>query len=492
MFDQKKLIGLLLSVLVSVSISEALNADQQSPDEELLSAQGAEFSVEGHMGVMHPAFDISIRHYAVHCKETMPLTFSVKSRNQKLRFWLDESRSLQPGTSLNLVPTSEDQTFELASVGPSTGAQFWIHCIPEDFPIFEVQKFGADNSNGLFLLAARVSRGGEKQATYIINVDQRGVPRKYKKIIGLATNYQQEHDGSFSFLQSTQRNEFGFLNFEYVQTDNHFNVIRQQSTVGLNHTDLHESFQTEQGTLFLMAYNSTIRDMRAFGAQASERTRDSVIQEIGPKGELLFEWNSWNHLDINQCKQHRFPDDYAHLNSVSLAPKNSLILSMRGCSQVLKIDRASGEVIWRLGADDSDFRILDDPLGEFCGQHTAFATERGTILLYDNGGYCLGDRESQHGRVSRVVEYALDLSKNTATHLKSFYHPLSQKTYTPSGGSVIETQRGHLVVSWNDGPEPSFTEFTPSGEPALHMRVVAPGALVSIYRVYKIDALTAP
>jgi hypothetical protein len=484
-FDQKKLIHFLLCVLVSVSTSKALSA---SPDEERLSAQGAEFSVDGHMGGMYPAFHFSIRHYAVRCKEFMPLTFSVKSSDQKLRFWLDEFRSLQPGTSLNLVPNSDDQTFELLSIGTNTETQFWIHCIPEDFPVLKVQKFEEHISSGLFLLAARVSRGGEKQATYVMNVDQHGVPRKYKKIIGLATNYQRELDGSFSFLQSTQKNEFGFLNFEYVQTDNHFNVIRQQSTVGLNHTDLHESFLTEQGTLFLMAYNSSLRDMSAFGAKVSERTRDSVIQEIGPKGKVLFEWNSWDHLDLGQCKQHRFPDDYAHLNSISLAPENSLIVSMRGCSQVLKIDRTSGEVIWRLGAGDSDFKIVGDPMDEFCGQHTAFESRRGTLILFDNGGHCFGERESLHGRVSRVVEYALDPSKNTATLLKSFYYPESKKVYTPSGGSVVETQKGNLVVSWNDGPRPSFTEFTPLGETVLHMQVGVADAHVSIYRVYKIDA----
>ena len=77
--------------------------------------------------------------------------------------------------------------------------------------------------------------------------------------------------------------------------------------------------------------------------------------------------------------------DYAHLNSIEMMADGNLLLSFRHLSQVMKVDRATGEVMWRLGGVRSDFIFPDDPYGGPCAQHTAVELANGDIQIWDNG-----------------------------------------------------------------------------------------------------------
>ena len=94
-------------------------------------------------------------------------------------------------------------------------------------------------------------------------------------------------------------------------------------------------------------------------------------------------------------RNHRFPDDYAHINSLQLLADGNLIASLRGCSMVLNIDRASGtgSTIWDIGGLHPSLQISGDPYGEFCAQHTATLNNIGDLFIFDNGGHCNGARE---------------------------------------------------------------------------------------------------
>ena len=74
---------------------------------------------------------------------------------------------------------------------------------------------------------------------------------------------------------------------------------------------------------------------------------------IDYNGTELFRWNSWDHMDVEpDClmveKYLRGRTEYAHVNSVQIAD-GDIIASFRGCAQVLRIDRSSGAVEWKLG-----------------------------------------------------------------------------------------------------------------------------------------------
>ena len=68
-------------------------------------------------------------------------------------------------------------------------------------------------------------------------------------------------------------------------------------------------------------------------------------------------------------------------------------------------------------------KIVGDPHGEFCGQHSARLIPNGHLLLFDNGNHCLedpetGDTQRPNREFSRVVEYALDPDNGEAVFVR--------------------------------------------------------------------------
>jgi hypothetical protein len=329
---------------------------------------------------------------------------------------------------------------------------------------------------------------------YLLILDNNGVPLFRRVIDGRVTDFKRHFDGRYSYaLRDSSRNEFGQWDNTIVVLNASFQEERRLNTVGLNHTDNHEFLITTEGTFILASYNSSYRDMRPWGLSESELTRDSVIQELNDQGEVLFEWDSWDHIDVNNCLNHRFPDDYAHLNSIQVAPDGNLIASLRGCSMVVKIDRASGTgaTIWDIGGLDPSLQIVGDSFEEFCGQHTASEDEDGNLYIFDNGGHCNGTREETSGLFSRALQYLLDLDAGQANFQRDYSLNGSYSEYTTSGGSFFPVQNGNWLINWSAGIN-DITEVSPDGDIELQFFLSSGGEKLRVYRVYRDYDLELP
>ncbi len=107
--------------------------------------------------------------------------------------------------------------------------------------------------------------------------------------------------------------------------------------------------------------------------------KDSIFQEVTPDlSQVLFQWNSWQYFDYDDSVYALTPTDYAHLNTVVVDDDENWLVSSRGFSQVLKLNRTTGAVIWRLGGANSDFTYINDPFEGPCGQHTPVASKTAT------------------------------------------------------------------------------------------------------------------
>jgi len=98
--------------------------------------------------------------------------------------------------------------------------------------------------------------------------------------------------------------------------------------------------------------------------------------------------------------------DIAHVNSVGEAPDGNIVVSFRNLNQVIKIDRTTGRVLWRLGGKRSSFKIEGDPNGQFAAQHDAREIDDNVITLFDNA-YCTGDEHA------RAMDYELKFDNVT-------------------------------------------------------------------------------
>ncbi len=473
---------IVAALTISVFFVSGCNSSSHDATPELMA-----LTVQGANGAMYPEFDQQTRHYAVRCRSSDVLSVTATAAVP-----VDQ-------VSINGAPPElEMAEFELANPGPdqditvevSRGnlvGQYTLHCLAEDFPEIQVLRAEPNVTQSLMLLTPKF-RVDEQRMSYMMILDNNGVPRFRRKIEAVVNDFKRHPNGLYSYIQLQGRNQFDVNDFVVVILDEDFNEIDQLKTIGLTQTDGHDFIFTNEGNRIFISYNSTTRDMSAFGLSTEEIVGDSVIQEVNSAGQVVFQWNSWDHIDVADCQATgygRFPDDYAHLNSIDLTPDGDLIASFRGCAQILKIDRPSGDVIWRLGGSDSDFIIVGDPFNEFCGQHTVLEVAEDRVLMFDNGEYCLGDRETAFGQFTRIVEYRLDFPAGQANFVRDHSLNGAYQEFTDSQGSVQLLPNGNWLNSWGRGPDMSINEVDPSGKEIFAMKILFDGSIAVTYRAFR-------
>ena len=116
------------------------------------------------------------------------------------------------------------------------------------------------------------------------------------------------------------------------------------------------------------------------------------LREVTPNGEAVWEWRTYEHIDMNCYLDIDPSQNWTHFNSVQALPENrwydggdvrfrpgNLLLSPRTLGFVFIVDRETGEIVWR-----TDGRV---PLS---GQHAPRMIEKGmpgdgNIIVFDNG-----------------------------------------------------------------------------------------------------------
>ncbi len=417
-------------------------------------------------GTMYPPFESDVLHYAVTCNdpEQAPTQLHVKAKALDPGSSIRLNGNLVEGPSLDeTVAAISDHDIAIELSGDHGVATYVVHCIPRDFPAISIEKKEAGVSDGLLFVTPSYGRRGER-TVYLAILDNNGVPRFHRKTSG-ARNFRRHAHGPYRY-SVTRRIE---NTSEIALLNERFEELRVVGTVApLTHTDGHDFLITEEGNFLFISYNPAIRDFSEyrdpFGDRYSsaEEVEDSVIQEVSPDGQEVYVWNSFDHLDLGHCIQvGRFPGDYAHVNSLQLID-GDIVASFRGCGQVLRIDRSDKSaivtgtsVVWQLGGaaptrdpNTAFLGIEGDPAGAFCGQHHVTETRSGTIVLFDNGSPCQGDR-ALLPPFSRVVEYEIAADRSAALFVRQFRLP-DQYGYTRFGGGVTVLDNGHWLIAWRN------------------------------------------
>jgi arylsulfotransferase ASST len=219
--------------------------------------------------------------------------------------------------------------------------------------------------------------------------------------------------------------------------------------------DGHEFALTPQGTALITIEHQIPHDLSPLGGPKDGSVIDGVVQEIDvATGRVLFEWHSVDRVPLDES--HRpvaSPYDYFHLNAVSVDSDGNLLISSRNTWTVYKVDRRSGQIIWRLGGKRSDFSLGSGVA--FAWQHNPLPAGANTIRLFDNGS----NGETVVSPRTRVVWIHLDLGTKTATLARELTHPTGISV--PSQGNAQGLDNGNTLVGW--GELGRVSEFDPQG-----------------------------
>ena len=333
----------------------------------------------------------------------------------------------------------------------------------------------------IFLGAKDLSAPREKRGGPLI-VDDLGRPVWFRPLPPgqVASDVRVQHYQGRPVLTWWQGRSIGGAGHgdgEGVIADSSYNVIAHVRAGDGYQADQHSFVLTPQGTALITAYHETRRDVSVVGGSPDGKVYDGIVQEIDvASGRVLFEWHSLDHVPLDESYQRvpkdpNRPYDYFHINSVGLDHDGNLLISSRHTWTVYKVDRHTGQIVWRLGGKRSDFEPGRGV--PFAWQHDPVSAGRDTLRIFDNESNGTPLRPQ-----SRVITLRIDPQERTATLLQSIEHP--DGLSVPSQGSSERLPNGNLFVGW--GRLGRFSEFG-ADERLLFDATLPPG--YDSYRAYR-------
>ncbi|MBN2000990.1 aryl-sulfate sulfotransferase, partial [candidate division KSB1 bacterium] len=329
--------------------------------------------------------------------------------------------------------------------------------VPSDFPYMEVTVHKNPHSDYIFL-----NNWSDLQPFNII-FDTEGNPVWYNRFSDRRRDFKVQKNGIITMLKRDGGERF-------VGFNNNFEEIATFTAKNGYSTDEHELQVLENGNYLLIGIKADIVDMSTFveGGKENAQVYETVIQEFTPDNEMIYQWRAWDNFDITDMVS---PEDpltgssirFPHMNAIDIDLDGNILLSSRHISEVTKINRQTGEIIWRLGGKNNQFTFVNDPLDGIEMQHDIRIVGPNRYTIFDNGNLHTNSE-------SRVPEYELDLEKMTATLVWEYRHdPLR---YSHWMGNTQRLSNGNQHINWADGSLPKVTEVTPSGEKVLEMQFV--------------------
>jgi len=368
----------------------------------------------------------------------------------------------------------EDQAIVVDVAAGSATQQYWIRCLPHDFPALQISPHpdAGTPSPGWYLLGNATTNGDDGFAMVL---DGNGTPVWYQRLPGgPVINVDRRPDGSISYIGALGSFGSDPAARYLVQTLDPWRS-RTIAAVG-GPTDEHELQSLANGDVLLFSYplvtGVDLTGLTGFGAGAT--IADCVIQEVAPNGRLVWQWRGTEHID--PAKESTGAEattiagqnvaDVFHCNSIDVDARGDLLVSARNLNAVFSIDRASGRIAWKMGgaAYSKDgarlVRVVGDPEGTFSGQHDARLLPNGDVTMFD-------DHTSLPG-VARGVEYAIDLGAATARVVWEYRGAVSALAM----GSFRRYADGSNVIAWGMSNQPTqfdgaFTEVDDAGNDLL-------------------------
>jgi hypothetical protein len=237
---------------------------------------------------------------------------------------------------------------------------------------------------------------------------------------------------------------FNNYNKSWIILNEYMNETDTLECVNGYDADFHDIQFLENGGYLLQTYDSIYVDMSQIdpGGNTNALIIILIIQEFDSNKNLIFQWNAWEHLNIADYQNLNLTSNrivWMHGNSIDIDLDSNILISNRRSSEVMKIDRNNGDVIWYFGGPNNEFSITNDPYNGFSRQHDVRRIENGNILLFDNGN----DHDPP---ISRAVEYEIDESEKTADLVWDFSHP--QGYVGLAMGSVQRLPNNNTLINW--------------------------------------------
>ncbi|MFC2137837.1 aryl-sulfate sulfotransferase [Bacteroidota bacterium] len=317
--------------------------------------------------------------------------------------------------------------------------------VPSDFPTFRPSIDGITAPGYLFL-------SNWTGTPYIMILKNDGTPIYYQKVEGLSIDFKVQPNG---LLTRHIRNDFS----AYVSMDQLYNIVDTFMCQNGYETDEHDIILFENGNALIIGKESRLMDISQVveGGRTDATVVGNHIQEIDKNNNVVFEFNCWDNFDISGAAEidlTGFTIDYVHMNSIAIDYDSNILVSSRHLSECTKINRQTGEIIWRLGGKFNQFEFInEDIMIDYQHDFNPVPGSPGNYTIYDNGN---------HRGYTRIVEYKINTDSMTATKVWEYRHNPDRIVNTM--GNAQRLSNGNTLINWSEAGLPKATEVNQNGE----------------------------
>jgi hypothetical protein len=324
--------------------------------------------------------------------------------------------------------------------------------VPGNYPHVNVSILGETAPGRLFLAA-------EGSTPYFMILENDGTPYFYQRVPQYTRDFKVQPTGTLTRLNRGAPST-------YVEMDSTFQIIDTLYCGNGYGVDQHEAQLLLNGNYLFIGIDVQQVDLSELieGGNPDALVIGNHVLEHDRDGNVVFEWRSWDHfniLDAEHVSLRAEVIDYVHMNSIAVDYDSNLVISSRHLSEVTKINRQTGEIMWRLGGINNQFSFVND-LDSLSYQHDARPVPGmdNHYTIFDNGNH-------KTPQYSRAVEFLIDTTTMTATKVWEYRH--SPDRYAYAMGSVQRLPNGNTLINWSGNPHPVATEVNPQGEIVYEM-----------------------
>jgi hypothetical protein len=339
--------------------------------------------------------------------------------------------------------------------------------LPPGFPAISSTVYQPTAPGNLFLSSFSFSGPNNP---YLLILDNYGAPQFYQQMPSSCFDFKVQPNGLITYYDQAAGRFFAL--------DADMNEVDDFACGNGYITDLHELRLLPNGHALLMSYDGQFVDMSAVvpGGNPNAIVTGLVIQELDHDKNVVFQWRSWDHFQITDATHENLTAptiDYVHGNAIEVDADGNLLISSRHMDEITKIDRETGDVLWRWGGKHNEFTFVGDTL-QFSHQHAIRRLANGNYSLYDNGNW-------HDPPFSRAVEYALDDTARTAERVWEYRNTPDE--YGLAMGYVQRLDNGNTLIGWGTG-KPDIIEVAPDGTKLMEMTLPTG---VYTYRAYRFE-----
>ncbi|MBN1634244.1 MAG: aryl-sulfate sulfotransferase [Ignavibacteria bacterium] len=340
--------------------------------------------------------------------------------------------------------------------------------LPTNFPPITVKQYGQTAPGKVFLSNFKVFG---LYGAYLMILNNNGSPFFYEAKTNNCYDFKKQPNGLLTYADYNKKMFYG-LDTNYIVVDSFY--------AGNGYTtDEHELVIMTNGHYFVLIYDPQLVNMSLIipGGDTAAVVIGLVVQELDENKNVVFQWKSWDHFSILDATGLDFTVhtiDYVHGNAIEVDDDGHIMFSSRNLDEVTKINRQTGNIIWRFGGKNNQFTLTNDTMW-FYRQHSIRRVHGGKVILYDNGNFHIP-------KFSRAVEYYLDEVNKLAT--QTWQYRNTPDVYASAMGNVQRLPNGNTIIGWGytNATRVTMTEVNAAGTKLYEIEF--PNAVVS-YRAFR-------